>query len=124
MDEIIYNSIMTYYNALSKLGYYKYSDVFKLLLLCFYRDFTLHDYRGHLSREDYDEIEKALNCLFGTSCLIPYSNYMKSGKLHIGEVTEIVQRIKDIEETEVLKLEEFSNTDDSDIVVTTENNVD
>ena len=118
MDEFVYNGLATYYNALSKLGYYKYMDVFKLLLLCFYIDFVKHDYRGILSREDYHEIELALNCLFGTSCLIPYPDYLKMGKLHLGEITEMVYRIKAIEDTEVLKPEDFSSDDTSDIVVT------
>ena len=119
MDELIYNGITTYYKTLGKLGYYKYLDVFRLLLLCFYRDFTLNDYRGILSREDYHEIELALNCLFGTSCLIPYPDYLKMGKLHIGEMTEMAQRVKAIEDTEVLKPEDFdSELDNSDIVIT------
>lgn len=118
MDEFIYNGISTYYNALGKLGYYKYQDVFRLLLLCFYRDFVFHDYRGILSRKDYHDIELALNCLFGTSCLIPYPDYLKMGKLHLGEMTEMVYRIKAIEDTEVLKPEDFSSDDTSDIVVT------
>ena len=118
MDEFIYNGISTYYNALGKLGYYKYQDVFRLLLLCFYRDFVFHDYRGILSREDYHEIELALNCLFGTSCLIPYPDYLKMGKLHLGEITEMAYRLKTMEDTEVLKPEDFSSEDNSDIVVT------
>lgn len=98
MDEIIYNGLTTYYKALGKLGYYKYPDVFRLLLLCFYRDFVMNDYRGILSRADYHEIELALNCLFGTSCLIPYPDYLKMGKLHIGEITELSKRVEALEE--------------------------
>ena len=118
MDEIIYNGITSYYKALGKLGYYRYKDVFRLLLLCFYREFTLEDYRGILSREDYRQRERALNCLFGTSCLIPYPDYLKMGKLHIGEMTEMAQRLKTIEETEVLKAEDFSSETESDIIIT------
>ena len=120
MDEIIYNGITSYYKALGKLGYYRYKDVFRLLLLCFYREFTLEDYRGILSREDYRQIERALNCLFGSTCLIPYPDYLKMGKLHIGEMTEMAQRLKTIEETEVLKAENFSSETESDIIITAE----
>ena len=120
MDEIIYNGITSYYKALGKLGYYRYNDVFRLLLLCFYREFTLEDYRGILSREDYRQIERALNCLFGSTCLIPYPDYLKMGKLHIGEMTEMAQRLKTIEETEVLKAEDFSSETESDIIITAE----
>lgn len=117
MDKIIYNAITQYYTVLSKLGYYPYEDVFRLLLLCFYRDFVFHDYRGVLSRADYKEIEKALNCLFGSNCLIPYPDYLKMGKLHIGEMTELAQRVRTLEDTDVLKAFDSDGTCDSDIII-------
>ena len=104
MDNIIYNAVTGYYSTLCKTGYFPYKDVYRLLLLCFYRDFVFNDYRGLLSREDYHEIEKALKCLYGTNCLIPYPDYLKMNKLHLGEVTEFAQRIRKIEDTPVLKL--------------------
>ena len=116
MDNIIFNAITQYYIALSKLGYYKYGDVFSLLVLCFLRDFVYQDYRGTLSKSDYSIIEKALNCLFGSNCLIPYPDYLKMGKLHIGEMTEMAHRVKTLEETEVLKA--FDGDDEnSDIMI-------
>ena len=51
MDEIVYDAITKYYTTLSKLGYYNYKDVYKLLLLCFYKDFIMSDYRGRISKE-------------------------------------------------------------------------
>ena len=120
MDNIIYNSIYGYYQALEKLGSYSYSTVYRILLLCFYRDFVFGDYRGVLSRNDYHEIEKALNCLFGTDCLIPYPDYLKMGKLHIGETTELASRLKALEETKVLKAFDAEGTEDSDIVILSE----
>lgn len=104
MGEMVYDSISHYYTALSKMGYYPYQDVYSLLLLCFYRDFVFEDYRGELSREDYHTIERALNCLFGRNCLIPYPDYLKMGKLHLGEMTEMAHRVKALEEEPVLKL--------------------
>ena len=116
MDSIVYNAITKYYAALSKLGYYKYGDVFSLLVLCFLRDFVYQDYRGILNKSDYSIIEKALNCLFGSNCLIPYPDYLKMGKLHIGEMTEMAHRVKTLEETEVLKA--FGGNDEnSDIMI-------
>ena len=116
MDNIIFNAITQYYTALSKLGYYEYGDVFSLLVLCFLRDFVYQDYRGTLSKSDYSIIEKALNCLFGSNCLIPYPDYLKMGKLHIGEMTEMAHRVKTLEETEVLKA--FDGDDEnSDIMI-------
>jgi hypothetical protein len=104
MDEILFNAITAYYNILKIRGYHSYADSIRLLVLCFYRDFVYHDYNGILTKEDYSFIEKALNCLFGSTCLIPYPDYLKMGKLHIGETTELARRIKAIEETEVLKV--------------------
>ena len=120
MDNIIYNSVTQYYDALSKLGYHKYGDVFRLLVLSFFRDFVFEDYRARISREDYHEIEKALNCLFGSSCLIPYPDYLKMNKLHLGEMTEMSLRVKTLEETDVLKAFDAEDTSDSDIIITSE----
>ena len=120
MDEIVYNALSGYYNALGKLGYYKYKDVNSLLLLCFYKDFVYQDYRGVLSRKDYHDIERALNCLFGSNCLIPYPDYLKMGKLHIGEMTELANRVKTLEDTEVLKAFDGTASEESDIMVVSE----
>ena len=81
-----------------------YKDAQKLLVLSFYRDFVFGDYRGILSREDYCCIEQALDCLYGSTCLIPYPDYLKMGKLHLGEMTEMAHRVKTLEGTDVLKL--------------------
>lgn len=104
MDELIYNGVGSYYNALEKTGYMSYANMRKLLLLIFYRDFVFHDYRGLLSKEDYRLIERALDCLWGSTCLIPYPDYLKMGKLHLGEMTEVGQRLRNIENTKVVKV--------------------
>ena len=72
--------------------------------MCFYKDFMFNDYRGLLSKNDYCLIENALNCIYGTSCLIPYPDYVKMGRLHLGEMTEMAQRLKNLEDTDVVKL--------------------
>ena len=118
MDNIVYNSITQYYTALEKTGYMPYNNVLSLLLLCFFRDFVYQDFRANISRGDYHTIEKALNCLFGSNCLIPYPDYLKMGKLHIGEITEMAQRVKTLEETDVLKAFDADGTGESDIVIT------
>lgn len=104
MDELIYNGVGSYYNALEKTGYMSYANMQKLLLLIFYRDFVFHDYRGLLSKGDYHLIERALDCLWGSTCLIPYPDYLKMGKLHLGEMTEVGQRLRNIENTKVVKV--------------------
>lgn len=98
MDEFVYNAFCQYFTALSKLGYYRYKDVYKLLVLSFIKDFVYNDYRGLISRDDYHTIEKALKCLYGTTCLIPYPDYLKMGKLHLGEMTELAQRVQNLDD--------------------------
>lgn len=117
MDRIIYDSLSKYYHALEQTGYMSNTHAQKLLLLIFYRDFTLKDYRGLLSKDDYHLIEKALDCLYGSTCLIPYPDYLKMGKLHIGEMTEMANRVKNLENTEVLKAFDFEGSDNSDIAI-------
>lgn len=120
MDEILYSIISDYYKVLEKLGNYSYNGVLKMLLLFFYRDFMYHDYRGLLSKEDYHEIELALNCIYGTDCLIPYPDYVTMGKLKLGEISELAHRIQVLENTNVLKVihdqEDTSTDPESDIV--------
>ena len=99
MDEILYNALSKYYHALELKGYMPVSHSHKLLVLIFFYEFLFKDYRGRLKKEDYCLIERALDCIYGTSCLIPYPDYLKMGKLHLGEITEMIERIKSIEDT-------------------------
>ena len=117
MDEILFNILTDYYKVLQRRGFFSYGETMKILVLCFFRDFVFHDYRGILNKEDYHDIEKALNCLFGSNCLIPYPDYLKMGKLHLGEMTELAQRIKNVENTDVLKAFDADGTSDSDIII-------
>lgn len=116
MGETVYESLSAYYDALSKLGYMSQDKGNSLLLLSFFNEFVYNDYRGVISREDYRVIERALNCLFGSNCLIPYPDYLKMGKLHLGEVTELAYRVKKLENTEVIKSTDLS-AEDSDVTI-------
>ena len=117
MDSIIYDALSSYYHALELKGYMSNSHAMKLLLLIFYRDFVFHDYRGLISRDDYLLIERALDCLWGSTCLIPYPDYLKMGKLHLGEITELASRVRTLEDTDVLKAFDADGTGDSDIII-------
>jgi hypothetical protein len=76
----------------------KQKNVDSLLVLNFFYELIYHDYRGYIRNEDYHVIEQALNCLYGTNCLIPYPDYLKMGKLHLGEMTEVLARTKKVED--------------------------
>ncbi len=118
MDSVIFNALSSYYHALELKGYMPHSHAQKLLLLIFYRDFVFSDYRARLSYEDYRLIERALDCLWGSSCLIPYPDYLKMGKLHIGEMTELSTRLEAYENTKVLKAKDLVVPDaESDIMI-------
>ena len=122
MDKIIYEALSKYFHALEIHGYMSKTHSIKLLVLSFFKDFVFQDYRGILTKEDYCLIERALDCLYGTSCLIPYPDYLKMGKLHLGEMTEMAQRVKTLEDTDVVKvMHDFENTDDvqSDVMIVT-----
>ena len=124
MEDIVYNSIKSYFNALSKLGYMKNEEVNKLLALIIIEEFTYYDFRGLINKEDYMKINKSLYNLFGKSCLIPYPNFCKikdMNKLRLGDMSELAHRveinednIKEIQETKVVKtlndvIEEIDN---------------
>ena len=98
MDEYVYQVLSKYYSTLGKLGYINDCNIEKLLVLSFYNEFIYDDYRGLLLREDYLLIEKALNCLYGSVCLMPYPDYLKMGKLKLGSITELSQRVKVLED--------------------------
>ena len=123
MDEMLFNALKSYYHALGVTGYMPHSQAEKLLVLIFIRDLVFGDYRGLLSKQDYFIIERTLKCLYGSSCLIPYPDYLKMGKLHLGEVTEMAQRIKTLEDEPVLKVMhsmDGQEDPDSDIMIVEE----
>lgn len=93
MDKVLYDSLCRYFATLARVGNVSYNSVAKLLVFIFYKHFIYEDYRGNLSKKDYSTIEKALDCLFGSTCLIPYPNYLEMGKLRLGDMTEMAQRI-------------------------------
>lgn len=104
MDEILYDALTNYYHVLELTGHIANAQSYKMLILSFYRDFVFNDYKGLLSRDDYRLIDRALNCIYRTSCLISYPDYLKMGNLNLGSTSEIMQRIKALEETNVVKV--------------------
>ena len=66
-----YESIIRYFTTLSQLGYKSYCDTEKLLTLIFIQEY-LKEYQYYITEEDYNNICKATECLYGSTCLIPY----------------------------------------------------
>lgn len=117
MDDLVYNALSSYYHALELKGYMPNHHTQKLMLLIFYRDFCFNDCKGLLSKQDYKLIERALDCLWGSTCLIPYPDYFKMHKLHLGATTELAHRVKVLEDANVLKALSAGDTEGSDIII-------
>lgn len=122
MDEIIYSYLTKYYDILSQTGHLGKAVSHRLLVLSFLKDYVMRDYRGILTEEDYRDIEKALECLYGSNCLMSYPDYLKMGKLHLGDMTELATRLKNLEDTSVVKAKGYrvNPVPGSDIEITQE----
>ena len=103
MDEFVYNAVNGYFHTLENFGYSRYRNIRSLLVLIFFYNLIYRDYRGFIKKKDYQTIERAMNCLYGSSCLIPYPDYLKMGKLKLGEMTEVLDRVKALETVKVVK---------------------
>lgn len=84
MDNVLYESLSRYFNILSKLGYMNYTDVNKLLVLIFVYDLLESDCSAFITEEEYRVISSALYCLYGSTCLIPYPEYIADTSISCG----------------------------------------
>ena len=103
MERLLYNTINSYFSTLERRGFTPAMDAKKALVFTFFWDFIYGEHAGILKRPEYMLIEKALDCLYGTSCLIPYPDYLKMGKLRLGQMEEIDYRLTNVENTKVVK---------------------
>lgn len=67
-----FGSLSSYFDALGKFGYMNDKEVEKLLMFIFIEELVTGELREFITEADYRDIEKALYCLYGSSCLIPY----------------------------------------------------
>lgn len=72
------NAVNNYFSSLKKLGYKNYSEVNKLLILIFIEELLYGPMSGLITERDYDDITKAIYCIYGASCMLPYPSYNKS----------------------------------------------
>lgn len=102
MDNLTYEALSKYFTHLSNVGYFKQSDVDKLIVLTFIQELLDRDFRGLVTEDDYNYIVKAMYCLYGSSCLIPYPDYYSTktrGIMYIGSMSELTHRVEALEET-------------------------
>lgn len=64
-----YEALHRYFTRLTQFGYMKYSDVYDLLVLLYVQEIA-DNY--DLSVGEQSIVDKALACLQGNSCMIPY----------------------------------------------------
>lgn len=76
LDNITFDAFERYFAVLESVGYVTEGNTNKLLLLQFLQEF-LQEYIHYITEEDYNIIEEILQCLAGTSCLIPYREYQQ-----------------------------------------------
>lgn len=70
----LYDSLTLYFETLRQTGYMSYKDVELLMVMNFIEEFVTGCWAKHLTDIDYKTIEKALNCLYGSTCLIKFPN--------------------------------------------------
>lgn len=76
MKDLINTSLKRYFNSLFKFGYKSYNEVNKLLVLLFIQELLNSDCKNFITEKDYITIHKILYCLYGSTCLIPYPEYI------------------------------------------------
>lgn len=72
LSNVLERALTTYFNILSNTGHVCYNDVNKLLLLSLIEELTSGPMSAFIDDKDYNSMNNALHCIFGTSCLIPY----------------------------------------------------
>ena len=72
---VTYDSIFRYFKDLSLYGYKKYNDVYKLLALIAIEEIVTGYFSNFITEEDYKVLNNTLNCLYGSTCLIPYKQF-------------------------------------------------
>jgi hypothetical protein len=114
----LYDSINKYFNRVTNVGYVSQPNVEKMLLFVAIQELLENDFRAYVSEKDYGEIENALYCLYGTTCLIPFPDYYTNKNkrvMYTGSMSENAHRIEILEkEVEEIK---WGRVPDKDIVV-------
>lgn len=81
LTDIAYTSINRYFNTLSKLGYKSDNEVYRLILLLFIEEMLDSSFSLYIDEEDYRTINNVLYCLFGSTCLIPYPEFLQGNSI-------------------------------------------
>lgn len=69
LTNLSYEALHRYFTRLSQSGYMKYSNVDSLIVLLYIQE-IVNEF--DLDIEEQTIINKALSCLYGSNCMIPY----------------------------------------------------
>ena len=75
ITNISYEALKRYFKSLAILGYMKYEEVDKLLVLLSIEELLTGPLSIYITEEDYKVILNALDCLYGSTCLIDLPSY-------------------------------------------------
>lgn len=75
INEVVVESIQNYFYELALNGYRRQASVHKLLALQYIIEILQGNLRFYVTREDYRALSKALYCIYGSDCLIPYPQF-------------------------------------------------
>lgn len=70
-NKSIYEALSSYFNTVSKVGYMSYKEVNKVLLSIYLNKILNNSYYNYITEDELKTINNTLNCIKGTSCLIP-----------------------------------------------------
>lgn len=120
MGERVYNSLTSYFTSLKNIGYRKQSDVNRLLVFIAIQELLDNDFRGLVSEEDYDIINKALYCLYESTCLIPYPDYYNNRTMrtmYTGSMSELAHRVEGLEKDTAAMSTDLETIKDKPILI-------
>ena len=103
LNNIALDSLQRYFTVLESIGYISQGETNKVILLQFLQE-ILQEYPYFITEEDYTTIERVVQCLSSSTCLIPYREYQQLSLPVIGYVFSIPIRItqdEDIRHTQV-----------------------
>lgn len=77
ISEVVYKMFLNYFSNLEYLGFYADNITYNMIILSFIEDILKGKYGIIESEEDYKIIDNFLYTVYGTSCVIPYPEYIK-----------------------------------------------
>jgi hypothetical protein len=91
ITKISEQAIERYFTALSQFGYKNYEEVAKLIALIFIEEVLTEDFIDLITEEDYRAMMDAMYCLSGSTCLIPYPEFINNDTLFhpIGDILSV-----------------------------------